>query len=72
MPLTVFSENVTAITKTFTRMIHVSFAVTWLFFHIVAIIFNIVLPTLSETLCNIVVKFPASDPDHITNGTRKL
>jgi hypothetical protein len=37
-----------------------------LFYHKVSIIFNTLLPTLSKTLCNSDVKFPASTSEHIT------
>jgi hypothetical protein len=67
-----FSENLTAITMTFTWMIHTSFAIMMLFFHKVSIIFNTLLLTLSKTLYTNVVKFPDSSLEHITSDTTIL
>jgi hypothetical protein len=67
-----FSENVIAITVTFTWMIHVSFAIMRLFSHKVSVIFIMLLPMLSKILCTSIVKFSALTSEHITSGTRKL
>jgi hypothetical protein len=54
-----FSENVTAITMKFIRIIHTSFAIIRLLFHKVSGTLNILLPTLCKTLYTNVVKFHA-------------
>jgi hypothetical protein len=71
MPPIFFSENVIALILKFTWMIHNSFAIMRLFFHIVSIIFDTVLPVLSKMLYTI-VKFPASTLEHIMSGARTL
>jgi hypothetical protein len=65
-------ENVTAIIMKLTRMCHISFAITILFFHKVSVIFNTLLPTSSQTLYMNVVKFPASTLEHITKTLFQL
>jgi hypothetical protein len=67
-----FSQNVTAITIKFTKIIHALFAIMKLFFLKVFIIFDTLLPTLNKTLYTNVVKFPASTLEYIMNSTRKL
>jgi hypothetical protein len=60
-----FSVDVIVITMEFTWMIYTSVAVMRLFFHKVSVIFNTLLPTLSKMLYTSVVKFPASNLEHI-------
>jgi hypothetical protein len=52
----IFSVNVIALTVKSTSTIHTSFAIMRLFFHKVSVIFNTLLPTSINKLCNTVVK----------------
>jgi hypothetical protein len=47
-------------------MIHASFAIMWLFFHMESVIFNTRLPTFRKTLYTSVVKLPVSTTERIT------
>jgi hypothetical protein len=67
-----FSENVIAITMTFTWMIHTSFAITKPFFLRVSVLFNTILLTLSKMLYTSAVKSSDWTGDHITSRTRKV
>jgi hypothetical protein len=67
-----FSENITAITVKFTRLIHASVAIVRLFFNKVLVIFNTLLPTLNKALYTSVVKFPESTSVRITKTLFQL
>jgi hypothetical protein len=70
MPLIFFSENVTAITMTFTHTIHTPFAIMRLFFYKISAIFKALLPTFSKALYTNATKFPASTSERMTSCTR--
>jgi hypothetical protein len=70
-PSNIFSENIIANNNEIYADYHNFFCNYEAIFHIVSVIFNILVPTLIMTLYASIVKFPASTSEHSTSDTRK-